>query len=427
MKAGFQTHLCRMSTARNFRHGSELPCSSGSEAIIFHHPLPITSEGASGSRVRPYRMLQAFCSLGYEVEVVAGYAADRGRKMRRLREENREGRCFAFAYAESSTMPTVLTEPHHIPVRPFLDFGFFRWLKGTYVPLGLFYRDVYWRLDHYRRQVAGPKWAAAVLLYHHEWRQFRRWVDHLFLPSLSMRDALPSEWPGERVSALPPGCDVQLTEWHPGIGNRDHLQLFYVGGVSPPLYDLRGMVEAVQAVNGVSLTLCCRADEWSQIAGEYPPTEGTAVRVLHTRGDALASYYSGSAAFLLFRRPDPYLDFAMPVKVFEALGFGLPLITGAGTAVARFVEREQLGWVVRTQEELRDLLTRLRDHPQELTRARERVRVARERHTWEVRARTVAEVLTGYRDSKGLSPVPAVSEDIPEVDAGDQRPISGVR
>lgn len=39
-------------------------------------------------------------------------------------------------------------------------------------------------------------------------------------------------------------------------------------------------------------------------------------------------------SFGLFWQPSAYLDFAMPVKVFEALGYGVPLVTTAGTTRA---------------------------------------------------------------------------------------------
>ena len=41
--------------------------------MIFHHPYPVFPEGKSGSQVRPYSMLKAFETIGYEVDLVAGY------------------------------------------------------------------------------------------------------------------------------------------------------------------------------------------------------------------------------------------------------------------------------------------------------------------------------------------------------------------
>jgi hypothetical protein len=368
--------------------------------MIFHHPLPVRPGGTSGSSVRPYRMLEAFRAVGYEVEGVVGFGPERARAIARVREQLRKGRRFDFAYAESSTMPTPLTDPHHVPVRPWMDYAFFRDLARHGVPLGVFYRDVYWRFDHYRREVPWHKRAVSVPFYRHEWQQYRRSVRHLFLPSLEMLTALPTPWPLSRVSALPPGWTGPAAESQWTAGD-DTLPLFYVGGVAPPTYDLRPMVDTVARSNGIRLTLCCRPDEWRKHAREYPNVDADRVRVVHAHGEALKPLYDGAAAFLLFRRPDGYLDFAVPVKLFEALGHGLPVITSAGTGAARFVEEEGIGWVVRDEVELQALFARLRERPEDLERVRANVRTVRERHTWEARTRTVADVLAGHRGDRG--------------------------
>ena len=98
------------------------------------------------------------------------------------------------------------------------------------------------------------------------------------------------------------------------------------------------------------------------------------------------------------RDDSEYLAFAMPVKIFEAISFGVPLVVSAGLrVVADLVEREKLGWVIDTPDEFRGLLQRLADDPAELARARARVGVARENHTWESRAREVVEALRAVR------------------------------
>jgi glycosyltransferase involved in cell wall biosynthesis len=87
----------------------------------------------------------------------------------------------------------------------------------------------------------------------------------------------------------------------------------------------------------------------------------------------------------------------MPVKVFESLGYGVPLVTTAGTETARFVAQEGLGWVVATEEELRNLLVYLRDDRAVVAAQRRELEAVRQRHTWHTRARTVAAILTQYR------------------------------
>ena len=89
----------------------------------------------------------------------------------------------------------------------------------------------------------------------------------------------------------------------------------------------------------------------------------------------------------------------MPVKVFEAVSFGIPQIVSGGlTVAAELIEKENLGWVVKDAEELVLLLQRLSSHPEEIAAKRESVVRAQERHTWQARARSA---LTTLRRSAG--------------------------
>ena len=83
----------------------------------------------------------------------------------------------------------------------------------------------------------------------------------------------------------------------------------------------------------------------------------------------------------------------MPVKIFEALGHGLPLITAAGTEPARFVQKVDAGWWPDNNEAFCRLLMRLRDNRQEITEMQRQVEAIRGQHTWQARARQVANTL----------------------------------
>lgn len=361
--------------------------------VIFHYPLPIEENGTSGSQIRPRYMLNAFRQLGYQVEVVAGYARERQRAISHIKNLIRMGCNVAFIYSESSTMPTLLTEPHHLPIYPFLDFGFFKWAKQLDIPIGLFYRDVFWRFSLYRKRVPWIKRAIAIPFYHYDWLQYTRFVDHLFLPSLLMKRALPGNWPDDRVSALPPGCEIHDSPCvKPEVVSLEKVRLLYVGGVTPPLYDLRDMVSVVRTLSQTELTIICRVDEWRQ-AKDYYGSGDSRIKIVHASGEDLKNYYYCADLFIFVRAPYPYLDFAMPVKMFEALGFGLPIITNSGTAAARFIEEEDVGWVVSSANELRALLAFLTVNPNLIAEKRERTRVVRKRHTWLARASQVVSIL----------------------------------
>lgn len=361
--------------------------------MIFHHPLPLPTESSSGSRVRPLRLLAAFQALGYDVAVVAGDGSERQAAIAAVRAQAAAGEHFAFLYAEPPNAPLLWLNRQQS--HRFQDYGLWRWCQAQSIPVGLFYRDVHWRFDQYKIATSWRKRAVTIPLYWADWLSYQLCVDHLFLPSLAMAAHLPSRWPATRLSALPPGCTIATTP-HPHQTDIP-LKLFYVGGVQPPLYDLRPMFTAVEALTGVQLTVCCRAAEWAAVRDLYAPFDATKIQIIHAQGDGLARYYAETDLFGLFWRPYAYLDFAMPVKLFEALGYGVPLVTTAGTETARFVAREGLGWVVTTEEEFRSLLLRLRDERSALAAQRQQLATARQRHTWLARAQLVTELLTGDR------------------------------
>ena len=104
-------------------------------SMIFHYPLPLTSSGVTGSQVRSSEMVRAFEALGYEVHTVAGYAGERKRQIRQIQHEQLNGRAIDFLYSESAAAPAMLTERHHLPLNPRLDFEFFRWLRSRNIPI----------------------------------------------------------------------------------------------------------------------------------------------------------------------------------------------------------------------------------------------------------------------------------------------------
>lgn len=335
-------------------------------------------------------MREAFAALGYEVVSVTGYLGERADAARSVLAQARKGRPFAFAYSETQSLPMPLTEPHHLPVRPFHDYRFLGGLKDSGVPVGIFYRDTHWRFPELTADLSGGKRLYLDTFHHLEYRQLRRSVDHLFLPSLRMAVALPTPWPEGRLSALPPGLTPQSSP--KSRTDLSQLRLLYVGGVTPPLYDLTPLFSALAATPAARLTLCCRPEEWARSAPSYEVPSN--VTVVHGSGDELVPLYAAADAAAILWEPHPYLDITLPVKLFEAMAYGLPIITTPGTETARFVADEDVGWVVDDAQGFSRLVGHLQASPSDFAEAEARVEAARERHTWAERARQVAETLT---------------------------------
>ncbi len=368
---------------------------------LFHIPLAIDPRGAVGSRVRPLGMISGFEEIGYQVDTIWGQAAERERSIEAVKRNVEAGVQYDFLYSESSTMPTILTENNHLPSHPFLDFGLFRFCQRAGMPIGLFYRDVHWRFEQYRQHVSWYKRAVTVPLYHLDLWAYRHWVDVLFLVHLKMLRYVRF-WPHQKpVCELPHGGKIVELDPVPPPGQ---LRLFYVGGVLPPLYDVSNLLEGVhQAVHwgvDVHLTICCPKDQWQSRPESYAAWTGDWLTVVHVSGESLRALYQEHHIAMVYLVPPPYFDFAMPVKVPEATGFGRPLIAVEPTAVADFVKQEGCGWTVSSDPtSLADLLRQLQADPSLIEEKTKTVQDIRHEHTWAKRAEKAASILTAIGEA----------------------------
>lgn len=372
-------------------------------AMVFHAPYPVGDRSGTGSGVRPVRMRDAFRDVGYEVIEITGTGAQRRSALRDLRRRLEGGLRVEFCYGENSTMPSVLTESHHLPTHPLVDVQVLRLMRRHGVPAGLFYRDIYWRFPEYTERVNRVVAAGTRTLYHAELRAYRRWLDRVYLPSMRIADYVP-HLRRDRARALPPGgeaLDVPRVE--------GPFTLLYVGNISP-YYRMQELLAAVAAAPDVHLILCTTEDAWASVRAEYEPLLSERVEVVHRRGDGLRELFARADVCSLVVEPSEYRDFAAPVKLFEYLGYGKPVIASAGTHAADLITGEDLGWAVPYDAaELTALLTRLAHDPGEVDAVHARVRAARVGHSWGARARSVAADLAGL-DRRGEDPrVPPVS------------------
>ena len=356
---------------------------------IYHVPYPLDPNTTFGGQKRAVAMFKALVEWG-EVWLVAGNANQRRRRMKVVMDAVRAGTRFEFCYSESSTMPTTLTEPHHLPTHPVQDFAFLTRLRRHGIPVGLFYRDVYWKFPLYGEGVPKAKQLVAQTMYRYDLLAYRQCLDVLFLPSLRM-----GEWVdvGDRVKkvALPPGHDIDET---PTAPPSSPLSMFYVGGLGS-LYDLSDFCVAVASVPETSLTICTRPKEWEQARKDYGPLMGDNIKVVHANGKKeLEPYFAAANVAVLAMAPHEYRDFAAPLKLFEYIGNGKPIIATEGTFVGDVVTHDKLGWTVKASvDEFATLLEQLTRHPEQVDAAFDRVMAARDQHTWSARVEELATAL----------------------------------
>jgi len=373
--------------------------------LIFYRTLPIDENARSGSGLRPARLLSAFRRLGYEVDVVAGYAAERKRAIDTIKQNIRRGIAYDFAYAEPPTAPVLLNELHHLPLHPLLDYGFLSHCHSRGIPLVLFYCDVQWRLPDYRTRIGVHKYLYVLPFFYLDLAVYRRIVDALLVPDRGMLPQIPG-WPDRKpVWVSLPGFDpaeqaLPRAERPPGQA----LRLFYVGGIEHPVYDLTPLLEGLAWARDqgldVTLTICAREPEWRRRPAEYDRFLGPHVRVVHnrTRLELLELYASHDVAVMPYGTVNA--EWAMPIKFPEAVGLEVPVLAGAGTAVARMVDEQGIGWTVEPGVE--GLYRALQPvNAGELERVRAAVVRVRPTYSWTGRAEEIAIIASEVRAAHG--------------------------
>ena len=359
--------------------------------MVFHCPFPVSNQRLSSANMaRPVKMLSAFKQLGYQVVEITGDARGRREKIKQLKALVRQGLSVDFAYSESSNLPLFFSEANRLPVYPFLEHRFFRWLRKRSIPQGLFLRDLHWRFLHFRSYPLYKR-LPGVFFYWLDWLMYMSRCSHLFLPSIGFKEHLPTKPRRLPISTLPPGCDV-LSE---SVASRagGGLRMLYVGGVTPPLYNLTPMFLTAEQLPEETVVLCCRPDEWAKAKSAYTQHLGSNIKVVHVQGSALRDYYRQADLFLLAWNSYAYLDFAVPYKLFESVANHLPIVALAGTESARLILKEGFGWVAKDIPELVALLKRLRAEPEVIMEKKRQLIALAIQHSWLNRARSVAEAL----------------------------------
>jgi glycosyltransferase involved in cell wall biosynthesis len=315
--------------------------------------------------------------------------------MREVKARIRHGEHFDFVYSENLTIPFAMSEAHRLPLNPLVDHRFLSFCNANRIPVSLFNRDVYWRDTSYTEML--PWWGRMVTIPLHWFDLWwhTRYLHTLYLPSEAMARALPWIRKFKNVRYLPPGAEIYratpATPATPATQKTNGLKVFYVGGIEPPTYDLRPLLTAIhKAETPVFLTICCRKKEWQKVSDLYNPLLNSQINVVHFSGEELLPLYRESDLFAVVRGAGSYIDFSVPIKIYESIGFALPILCTPGGETARIVETERFGWV-RSSGEIANFLDEVAQAPEKIETKREELIEIRKHHTWTARAKQVCE------------------------------------
>lgn len=355
---------------------------------IYHVPYPITDESNAASAIRPRKMLEAFQRNFDEVFVISGYGKERAKKFRMLKKRVFSGVKYEFMYSENSTMPNLITEKNHMPFYPFLEKNIFKFCKVHSIPIGLFYRDIYWRFPVYKQNVSFFKRCITLPLYYYDLAIYNKYISILYLPSKEMAKYVGYKG---KMKPLPPGSGVKKENEQIIKSTRnEQLELFYVGGVGGD-YDISQLIEGVRRCSFLHLTLCCHHDQWENWFQGKKISLPSNVTVIHKNGEELQPYYEKSDLGMLFFTSLGYRKMAMPVKLFEYIEHHLPVIATKNCAAGYFVEKNDVGWTIDySVKAFTELLSEINNNPKVLIKKKQSLIEIAKKNTWDARTISVS-------------------------------------
>jgi len=378
----------------------EVTMSEEQKRCIYHVPNYIDPAANSGSTRRPKFMLQAFKDLGYNVDVVMGYAKERKEQIKKIKQNIKKGVKYEFLYSECSTVPTLLTEKHHLPLHPFLDFGFMKYCKKNKIKIGLYYRDIYWKFPFYGTGLNPLKKKFAIWMYEYDIKQYRKIIDILYLQTMEMAKYLPNTIGETIIKTLPPGGEyneekIKVRNEHYSNKTDNNINIFYVGGIGV-LYDLEPLLKVVNEKEYLSLTVCCREKDWEEEKTRYEKYLNDRIKIIHKSGKDLQEYYERADLCSLYFPDDEYRRFVLPIKLFEYIEYGTPIIATKGTETGKFLSENNIGWEIPCKsQELSKLLNKLHNNRKLIVEKHNNVVSILKKHTWLERAKQVEKELTG--------------------------------
>lgn len=357
--------------------------------IIFFHPKKLVQQSTRPSEIRPIRILSEFRSQGYQVDVVAGSSKERQICQKAVLKNITSGIKYSFLYGETSNKPNALSDPDSILRKPLSDLLFLKAVKKAQIPIGIFYRDIYWKFPLFKELLPWYQRYLSLPFYWFDWFVYKSVTDHFFLPSSEMNQYLPHPMPPEKESELPPGVDPEDEDSIKPIFSKETLRCLYVGGINPPLYDLRSVLKEISSTNNIELTICCRKADWDLYKHLYNNELTPNIKIKHLSGDDLKKIYRCSDIALIVREPHTYLDFCMPFKLFESINYELPLITSGHNSTSRFIDTYNIGWTIGSTQDLSKILKKIRDDPTLLQNKIRNIKSCKHKSTWAERIKRI--------------------------------------
>jgi glycosyltransferase involved in cell wall biosynthesis len=312
-----------------------------------------------------------------DLDVIAGYRGPRRLALARYALSGRL-RGLDGIYVESSSF---------LPAEA--DVAFLALARTLGRPVLTYVRDAYqlfpddYPRSSWRQRAGAAAFGPAV-------RALRAVSTRLAFPTRGLAEAVLGEAAGGEAVLLPPGAPAPVT-----VARADGAcELLFVGDARLPAHGADRLIDAVGRARergaAVELLVVCRP-------GQEPPPHPEWLRLARAEGRQIHALLPGVLASVIPRPRSAYNDLALPVKLYEYLSYGRPLLVTDCTEQAAVVRDAGAGLVVGDDpEELAAAIVELAGAgPETLERWSERARAAASAASWRSRAERVVELLAG--------------------------------
>lgn len=309
-----------------------------------------------------------------ELDVVAGYRGARRLALARYAFSGRL-RGLEGIYVESSSFLPAET-----------DLAFLGLARSLRIRVLTYVRDAYQLFDDYGT-AAGIRRRLGVLAFRPMLRALRAVSSRMAYPSVGLARAVQGD--DADTVLLPPGApppvEVPLAP--------SAARLLFVGDARLPAHGADRLVVAVElaraAGTAVELTIVCRPGH------EPPEPHPDWLRIVRAEGEGIIGLLPDVVATVIPRPRGPYNDLAVPIKLYDYLAYGRPLLVTDCLEQARLVREADAGIV--TPDAPGAMATAIGElvaapaerHARWSANARAAARAA----SWQERARTIVDTL----------------------------------
>ena len=303
----------------------------------------LSATASTGSELRPQKMLAALRESAAEVRYVTGVQNDFKSRMEAYRT--------AMGWLKEWRPDLCYIEPPSGPLFFSCDRQLIRTLHALHVPIGLFYRDAYWRFPELIGDAAEQKSIKAALkakviylMQRRDWRLYLKNCKRIYFPTALMA----SYFDCKQAGVLPPGCTSHID------GPTPHNTIpsaVYVGGATER-YGMPLLLSAGQLVNQHTLKLkinvVCQEPAWNAFLETHPQYNCPMpwLEVHHLNAGARLEQLYGECDFAVIPLvKNTYHDFAFPVKLAEYLSHLLPIVSTDCVETQAFIDENKIGLV----------------------------------------------------------------------------------